>query len=210
LIDRCISEEYNDIITRLRAGSRDFSDLTALNMLNTKYLLAGNTRNHVLENEHALGNAWLVNNVVTVNNPDEEILTTCETDPAQMAVVDVSRFPMSRTSFNAEGTVQLVEYEPNQLTYQAQLSDEAFVVFSEVYYPKGWQVTVNGEEADHIRANYILRAMVLPAGNHTIEFTFRPQSYVVGNTVMLISSAIILLIFIGAIAFEVRRRIRVA
>jgi hypothetical protein len=208
LIDHCLSQEYSDVITRLQAGNRDFSDMSALNMLNVKYIMAGDSRNHVVVNNNALGNAWVVNNIITVPNPDEEIAATCKVNPSQSAVVDVSKFPMPKTSFDAEGTVELRKYEPNYLRYETQLTDSAFVVFSEVYYPLGWDATVNGEDAAYLRTNYILRAMLLPPGNHTVEFTFKPRSYQIGNSVALASSVIILLVVFGSLFVEIKRRMK--
>ncbi|MEM9833383.1 MAG: YfhO family protein, partial [Bacteroidota bacterium] len=98
----------------------------------------------------------------------------------------------------------LVEYEPNYLKYEANVPAESFAVFSEIYYPDGWEVKIDGQETDYLRANYLLRALPIPAGQHTIEFSFNPTSYRVGSTVSLISSVLLLLIVVAALVFSFR------
>ena len=206
LIDRCISNEIQTLFQRLRAGNQNFSDLSALNMLNARYFYAGESANNVFRNENALGNAWLVNEIIAVENPDEAIERICEISPAQEAIVNTSQFRLQNTNFSGNGSIELAEYQPNRLTYQATVNGgPALAVFSEVYYPLGWEAFVNGEPADYIRVNYLLRGMELPAGEHTIEFRFRPDSYYTGNKVMMGSSILILLLFFTSLFFQIRK-----
>lgn len=207
LIDRCLSEETNALIQNFNTGNFDFSNFGTINMLNTKYLLAGNTREAVIENEQALGNAWLVGEVIKANSPDEEINALCALNTATTAVVDVSQFPLPQTNFNTNGSIELVEYKPNYLKYTANTAGEAFIVFSEIYYPIGWEVKLNGERTDYMRANYLLRAMTVPTGQHTIEFTFAPDSYFIGNKVMLGSSILLILLLAGSIFVSIKKLI---
>jgi hypothetical protein len=202
LIERCIVTEISEAVNTLRAGNRDFSALHVLNMLNTRFIYAGDTKNLVFANDYAYGNAWLVSSAQLVDNPTEELLAVCETNTRETAVIDRSRVDIDGMAFDATGTVELTNYEPNHLVYNAKLNGNSLIIFSEVYYPEGWRVTVNGEESEHFRANFILRAMKLPAGEHTIEFRFEPRSYHVGNSVMLVFSGLILLIMIAAISYE--------
>lgn len=200
LIERCISPELNTIYQRLRAGNQDFSDLSALNMLNTRYFYAGESERNVIRNPNALGNAWIVNNVITVSSPDEAINQVCDIDPGKTAIINTSQFPLQNKSFTGTGSIELSEYEPNRLLYTAKIENgEALAIFSEVYYPLGWEVTIDGEPAEYIRTNYILRAMTLEEGNHTVEFKFRPDAYFIGNKVMYGSSLIIILLFLGVL-----------
>ncbi|MFW5759981.1 MAG: hypothetical protein ACOCXH_03250 [Cyclobacteriaceae bacterium] len=206
LIDNCISGEIETLFERLRAGNQDFSDLAVLNMLNARYFYAGESANNVFRNPNALGNAWLVNEIIEVENPDRAIGSVCEINPAKEAIVNTSQFSLQNSDFTGTGTIELLEYQPNQLTYQANVNGgAALAIFSEVFYPLGWEAFINGEPADYIRVNYILRGMELPAGEHTIEFRFRPDSYYVGNKIMLAASSLIILLFLGSIFIAYKR-----
>ena len=100
--------------------------------------------------------------------------------------------------------IELTSYAPNKLTYKSSSGNKQLAVFSEIYYPKGWNVTIDGEPASHFRANYILRAMLVPQGEHTIEFEFRPASYYTGEKIALASSAILLLLLLGVFFKEIK------
>ncbi len=205
MIDRCITPEITALITGLQAGNPDFESNNVLNMLNTKYLLAGNTEESVIENPAPLGNAWLVSEVIEVANADEEIAQTCSVDAGQVAVVDVSKFSVSANQFDQSGTISLEDYKPNHLVYKASLAGNSLAVFSEVYYPEGWKVTIDGSPAEMIRVNYILRALEIPPGDHTIEFRFEPQSYKLGNSTMGIASILIILSFLGSVGLYLKK-----
>jgi hypothetical protein len=187
-----IIEHYLARITPANAeqliGTRHFD---VLNMLNTKYLIVYGQNNapQLLRNPHALGNAWFVDKIQWVNNADEEIAALASVNPATTAIID-RRFeterlttfehnvPVSTDSISTNpSSIKLMDYRPNRLIYETQSDVERLAVFAEIYYPKGWQVTIDGEATDIFRANYILRAMLIPAGRHTIEFRFDPESY---------------------------------
>lgn len=204
LIDHCLSEETNVLIQNLQGGNMNTEDYHILNMLNTKYLLAGTSRSAVIENKNARGAAWFVSNIQAVSSPTEELQTLCETDTEQTAIVDQSKFDLEDTDYSSTGNIQLAEYSPNYLKYESNNPAEGFAVFSEIYYPLGWKATIDGEEADILRANYVLRAMVIPPGEHTIEFTFAPQSYFTGNTIMMVTSALVILLFLGSVVISLR------
>jgi hypothetical protein len=176
-------------------------------MLNTRYIITGQEQQPVQRNPNALGNAWFVQRVQPVNSPEEEITALTGFDAATEAVVDINKFPVPATEFLAEGSsIRLTEYQPNLLRYEATAAQDGMVVFSEIYYPNGWNAYLDGQPVEHIRANYILRAMPVPAGNHVVEFRFEPKEYAIGNTVSLVSSVLLLLALLGAVFYGVRRR----
>jgi hypothetical protein len=196
-------QRYQDVIEQhLSRGNTE-----VFNMLNTRYIITGQQEQPVQRNPGALGNAWFVEQVKPVNTPNEEIAALNGLKAATEAVVDVSKFPVSETQFSAQNsTIRLTEYEPNYLKYEANAAQEGMVVFSEIYYPEGWNAYLDGQPVEHIRANYILRAMTVPAGKHVIEFRFEPKEYAIGNTVSLVSSVLLLLALVGAVVYGVRRR----
>lgn len=177
--------------------------LPVINMLNTKYYIYDLNR-PPLVNSHALGNAWLVKDVKMVESADQEITSLNDFDPKSTAIVNKS-FEKDLGGFKAgsgEGEIKLTEYKPNYLKYEATVnSSEQLAVFSEIYYPKGWESFIDGKKTDYLEANYVLRAMVIPAGKHQIEFKFEPQSYFIGNKVSLASSILLLLAIAGYLIY---------
>ncbi len=170
----------------------------ALAMLNTKYVI---TQEQQVQRFPALGNAWTVGSVKMVNTPNEEIDGLTGLEPEKIAVVHQEYTDyLQGLQPSGTGTVRLTEYRPNKLTYQSSATADDLAVFSEIWYgpDKGWQAYLDGQPVDHIRANYLLRAMKIPAGEHQIEFKFEPSSYYRGETITLIFS---LLILLGALAF---------
>ena len=114
------------------------------------------------------------------------------------------------TVFNGKGTATLESYHPEHLEYKVNSPENTFMVFSEIYYPVGWTAYVDGEEAEILRANYVLRALELPAGNHELIFEFDPASYKVGSIVMIVSSLLIVLIFLSITFIQLYRLYRVS
>lgn len=176
------------------------NNIEVLNMLNTKYyIIFDNNRQPVPQyNPDALGNVWFVEDYRIVSNADEEILALKDFNPEMEAIIDV-RYEnfVAGKSFTKDtlSSIKLESYKPNHLTYSAKSYEEELAVFSEIYYPEGWNAFIDGKPANHFRVNYILRAMVIPEGEHTIEFKFEPKSYYIGNKVSLTSS-ILLILFI--------------
>ena len=203
LIDHCLANEQQEVITNLRAtGTLPATGMGVINMLNTRYFIAGPSAQAVIPNPGAYGNAWTVANVQLVSSPDEELSATCEIDTKTTAVVDRSKFKLPKSKYTADGNVTLTTYEPNKLTYKTILAGDAFVVFSEIYYPKGWQATIDDKPATIVRANYVLRALEVPAGKHDIVFTFKPAVYSYGNTITTASSLLLILIVLGTLFVE--------
>lgn len=163
--------------------SVDASKFRVLNMLNTKYFIlpAGQQGQTVpILNPYAYGNAWFVDKVQYVDNANQEIEALNNILPTETAVVD-ARFKdvlkgVTEAYKDSLSSIQLKSYEPNRLVYETNNAKDGVAVFSEIYYPDGWQVTIDGKPADIARANYILRTMYVPAGKHTIEMRFDPTS----------------------------------
>lgn len=177
--------------------------LSVINMLNTKYFIYDLSQ-PPLPNNHAMGNAWLVKSVKMVDNADQEVAAIKGFDPKSTAIVNKSYTKALEgfTSGSGEGEIKLTEYQPNYLKYDATVnSGPQLAVFSEIYYPKGWKSFIDGKETPHIQANYVLRAMVVPAGKHQIEFKFEPGSYFVGNKVSMASSILLLLAIGGYLIY---------
>jgi hypothetical protein len=197
-----IIERYLGRITAENAGNllgTKYFDV--LNMLNAKYIIVPGQNNtqQLLRNPNALGNAWFVDEIKWAKSADEEIAALANINPAKTAVID-ERFETeelknfefkvnkqatdSASLVHKEGeSIKLTEYRPNRLIYESNADTEKLAVFSEIYYPKGWHISIDGQKADMIRANYILRAMLIPAGKHTIEFYFYPTSYTVTENI---------------------------
>jgi len=175
-------------------------NMAVLNMLNTKYFI--NPKGQAQQNPGAMGNAWFVNSVNIVPNADAEIDALNNLDVRNKAVVD-SRFKdlVIQNSSNENSSISLTDYEPNYLKYTSTSTSDGIVIFSEIYYEKGWNAYVDGELKPHFRANYVLRGMQVPTGNHIIEFKFEPKTYQIGESVSLASS-IILLLLLGFVSFK--------
>jgi hypothetical protein len=201
LIENGITKETSDLITGLQSGSPNFGQAHIINMLNTKYLLAGTEANAVIQNPQANGNAWFVSEVKVVNSANEELSTLNEINTKSQAVVNGSKFQPKKEKYSAANIIQLIDYKPNYIKYEADCFEDGFAVFSEIYYPEGWTAKIDSTEVDIMSANYVLRALDIPKGNHTIEFEFKPSSYYVGNKVMMVFGVIIILSFFGGLFY---------
>ncbi len=212
VIENKLTTEMQQLIQGLQSGIRNYDDLHVLNMLNTKYFVAGPQRNAVLRNDRALGNAWFVQEVIPVNSADGEMERLGTVSSARSAIVNVSKFAVPQLSgpeavpmaIDSTAQISLAEYKPNYLKYEYQNAEPSFAVFSEIYYPIGWQAYIDGEPADHVQANYVLRGMSLPAGSHTVEFRFAPRVYTAGNPIGLTSSILILLWILSAVGWNLK------
>jgi len=193
-------QRYQDLIERHIGKGNE----RVLNMLNTRYFIT--REQQVQRNPNALGNAWFVSNIKTVANPNEEINALQNFDPGEEAIVNTNEFADYINGFTPQknGNIILTAYAPDELTYSSSTTSEQLAVFSEIWYgpDKGWNAYVDGQPVDHIRVNYALRAMKVPAGEHTIEFKFEPRAFIMGNTVSLISSLLIVLGFFGYFGYR--------
>ena len=178
-----------------------------LDMLNTRYFIVKGQDGQPVarRNPNAMGNAWFIDTLKMVNTANEEIDALNDIDPARVAAVH-QEFSDYVAGFRPDknGSISLTEYEPNHLTYQSNAGSEQFAVFSEIWYGpnKGWQAYIDGKPAEHIRADYILRAMRVPAGQHTIEFKFEPKAFERGKLASALFSGIILLGLLGFIGYR--------
>lgn len=183
-----------------------------LNMLNTKYfILAGRDNQTIpIENPYRYGNAWFADHVQWVENADEEILSLKSTDLKRVALVD-KRFcdRIDQETFGIDSTATIVNTlcKPNRLQYKYNANREQLVVFSEVFYEKGgWDVTIDGKPAKHFRANYLLRAMTVPAGSHDIEFTYTPYARLLGCKISNIASIVCIIIMLLGVALALKQK----
>ena len=144
-----------------------------------------------------------------VNNADEEINALTDLVPAETAIYD-KRFEDQvkghLISKDTLATIELTDYKPNHLTYKSQSSKEQLAVFSEIYYAKGWNAYVDGKLAPYFRANFVLRAMIVPAGSHNIEFKFEPVVFKVGEKISYASSILLVLLALGTLGFITFRK----
>jgi len=197
-----LSTIYNTFQKRPSPQAVDsmLATLGTLNMLNTRYIIY-NTDAPPLVNRHELGNAWFVNKYTLVPDADAEIQAVSSgLKPGQEAVID-ARFEDQVKQLtlvqDTSARISLTEYRVNYLKYSTISSKEQLAVFSEVYYDKGWQAYIDGKPAPHFRADYLLRAMRVPQGKHSIEFKFHPNSYFIGEKVSMASSLLLLLLALG-------------
>jgi hypothetical protein len=185
---------YQDIIERYLVNNHE----EVLNMLNTRYLIVPGSDGapQVRRNQQALGNAWFVEGISVVQSADKEIAALQDFDPKAQAIVHKD-FEHLVKGFDPVkgGTIELTEYAPNRLVYKANATGDQLAVFSEVWYgpDKGWHVTIDGAPSELMRANYLLRAVNVPSGEHEIVMEFRPHRYYTLKTVAVVVSIGILL-----------------
>jgi hypothetical protein len=197
---------YQDVIDRYLSKM----DEGVLNMLNTKYYIIADRENgtrQVVQNYEANGAAWFVENVFLVDGAFEEIDALGTIDNKTEAVVD-KRFAdgvPSHTDFDPTATISLTDYRSNYLRYESHSAVQQVAVFSEIYYDKGWTAYIDGEETPYFRADYILRAMDIPSGDHVIEWKFRAPHFAAVEGVTLGASIIILLWLATAIIINIRK-----
>ena len=206
LIDHYLNREINAVYGAMR-GAVTVQDIESalpstpwLNALNTRYFIVG-ADNAPVVNAAAFGPAWFVSDVAEAATPDEEILLSGEVDLRTTAVVGAGIDSRDKP-WNDGGTVTLVSYTPNELTYSYSTPEEALAVFSEIYYP-GWNAWLDGDRAQGVevlRADWTLRAAVLPAGDHTLTMRFEPTSYKTGERVSRASSILLILLLLGSAA----------
>ncbi|MGB0890740.1 MAG: YfhO family protein [Flavobacteriaceae bacterium] len=176
------------------------NNIQVLNMLNAKYFIMPGEKGQQLQvNPYVNGNAWFVDKVKVVNSANEEIKELDSLNTKEVAVLVKPkfmkiRFPEGRDS---TATIGLTKYGVTELVYESNSSKEQFAVFSEIYYKDGWNAYVDGKLTPHYQVNYVLRGMVIPAGKHTVEFKFEPTIIKKGNSIALISYALIILLPLG-------------
>lgn len=214
---------YQDVITQYLSGELNqlrsaktaqelmqrLMQQKVLNMLNTKYIIY-NPEAQPFLNSFAYGNAWIANDIQWVDTPNEEIDAIATTDLRRAAILN-KEFEQQVGDYQVTDsimpTIELTEYQPNKLTYSfsgvstGSTTANYLVVFSEIWTEKGWKMTIDGQEQPLLRANYLLRAAMIPAGEHEIVMEYAPKAYKMGNTVSFVSSLIMVLGLIGALVY---------
>ena len=198
---------YQDLIDRHLSKM----NMNVYNMLNTRYIIVPDQQTgqlHVETNKEANGAAWFVDSVAWVNTPDEEIGALDSADSKRVAVVD-RRFEKALEGVvpvaDSTASIRMTEYRVNMQRYEYSAASEGVAVFSEIYFPDGWTAYIDGEEAPYFRADYVLRAMKLPAGKHTVEFRFRAPHYDTLTAVTRCCSLILLAGLVAAVGITVVR-----
>lgn len=186
----------------------DKGNTKVLNMLNARYYIVQDEKGLKADyNQDALGTVWLVNSYKTVANSNEEIMALHAFDPAKEVIVD-KRFEDQlqglKVVVDSTASITMLKYSPNAITYDYKGNSEQLAVFSEMYYQPGWNAYIDGKEAKHFRANYVLRGMRLPAGNHQIEFKFEPKAYFIGENISLASMILFFLLLVAGIVFSIK------
>jgi hypothetical protein len=182
--------------------------IPSLDMLNTKYIIY-NSSALPLINMKATGNAWFVENPIIVENANKEISFVKSFNPLKEAAIDrIFKDQITKSSYPVldNEKIELVTYRPDELIYKYSAREEKLAVFSEIYYPAGWKCYIDGKESNHFRTDWVLRGMIVPAGDHEIKFTFRPTSYYLGNKVSLASSVLLILLITGYLFTKLNRR----
>ena len=190
------------------------NNIEVLNMLNVKYIIQTDSTGASIPiiNPDANGNAWFVANLKLVNKPNDVMKALDDLDTKNVAVFNVHHFGARlqsarlKENWDDSGKIQLDVYKPNYLKYSSENTGKGIAVFSEIYYENGWNAYIDGKKTDHFLVNYVLRAMEVPAGKHTIEFKFEPQVVKTGSIIALISSIGMMLLFMGGIYFEQRKK----
>ena len=219
LIDAHISPETNPMIQSMRTmdGQKyflllsDTTDYPVLNMLNMKYAVVGNEQPMVVENPNAFGNAWFVDSVVVTNTPNEEsdALNTINLHNTLVTDVQFKDFVKDfRPHHDSSAAIKLTKYAPDYVEYDYTAKEKGTVVFSEIYYPHGWNAYIDGKSADHFRANYTLRAMNVPAGKHHIRFEFRPATVEKWGKISVACVYLMFLTIAGIAGWSIYRMLR--
>jgi len=192
---------YDDLINEYFSVTDNKKTLNILNMLNTKYILLGSLQEPRAEiNPNANGNAWFVSDIQFVKTPNEEIKAVGEIDNKKTAVVSVEDqkyFEGKNLQSDSTAVIELKNYQPNQLEFKTQSKTPQLAVFSEIYYPKGWKMLLDGKEVPYIKANYLLRAVFVPAGNHEVRMVFEPEVIEKGKMISMSAFGIFLLLSVG-------------
>lgn len=196
LTEHVLGTEIQSFIQKAQQGDFDWKSLKALNMLNTKYVVAGQAENAVFANPEANGPAWFPATIKNVTSNEEEIKLISQMDTKSEATVNETEFGNIQAG---SGSVELVSHKPNELKYAIDAVEAGLVVFSEIYYPKGWKALVNGQETEIIRTNYLLRGINVPQGKSEVVMKFEPDSYYQTKTFTVVFQYLILLTLVAGL-----------
>jgi hypothetical protein len=199
---------YDDLINKYFSTTDQVKTVRILNMLNTKYFLVGDQQKpEITPNPEANGNAWFVSDIKFVDNPNEELNETGNLDTKKIAVIskeDKAYFNGKNLVKDSTAFLALKSYQPNELSFDSSSKTPQLAVFSEIYYPHGWNVYLDGNKVDYIKANYLLRALYVPAGKHRIEMKFEPAVIETGKLFSLISFGLFVLLSLVGVYFLIK------
>ncbi len=201
---------YDDLINKYFMQMDSVKTPKILNMLNTKYMMFGDAENpQAIPNPEANGNAWFVSDLKFVNNPNEEIAEIGNIDNKKTAVIstdDKKYFDGKPVASDSTAIIKLQNYQPNEMLFKTTSKTPQLAVFSEIYYPYGWKVLVDGKEVPYIKANYLLRAVHVPAGNHDVKMVFEPEVIQKGKIISLLSFGLFLVLSALGLYFISRQK----
>ncbi|HUR67197.1 MAG TPA: YfhO family protein [Chitinophagaceae bacterium] len=190
---------YQDVIEKYLAVQHP----GVLNMLNTKYFIAQDPQTgqaRYILNDKAFGPCWFVKNVKLVPDRASALLALDSTNLRDTAIVESSLGKsVTEPQWDSASSIRLTKFDNDEIEYEANCSGPQFAVFSEIYYPAGWNAYVDGKKSDYVNTNYILRGLSIPAGKHTVKFIFEPSSYKKGSSISFIASILVLLFFLGGL-----------
>jgi len=199
MIENVLGPEMQAFVQKAQEGEFDWKSLNALNMLNTKYLMAGRGENAVFLNPEANGVAWFPSIIKHVITNDEEIRLVASMDTKSLATVNESEYGNQKPG---SGSIKLINRKPYRLEYEVDALEGGLVVFSEVYYPNGWKASINGIDVSIIRANYLLRGIEVPQGKSTLVMLFEPDSYFKTKNIVVIMQYLISALLVVGIGFS--------
>lgn len=202
---------YDDLINHYFMSGMDTARVPKiLNMLNTKYMVFGNPEKpEVVPNPYANGNAWFVSDVKFVNTPNEEIEEISKVDNKKTAVIlkdDQAYFQGKNLAQDTAASIQLTKYQANSLEFKTKSKTPQLAVISEIYYPHGWKMMIDGKEVPYIKANYLLRAVYVPAGNHEVKMVFEPEVIAQGKLYSLVCFGLFILLSIAALVWYFKNK----
>ncbi len=211
VIDNYLAPYSNMLIQALRdtTGTVDvmtvLKPMQVLHMLNTLYIIV-NPNSMPIVNPYAFGNAWFVDGFKFVDSPKEEFDALSQVDLRRYAVINRKKyqdvkFPELSLLADTSRRIELVYYQPDSLVYKSFSRNTEFAVFSEIYYPEGWQAYIDGKPVQIINTDYILRGIIVPPGEHTIVMVFKPKSYYLGKKIALAGSILLVLLVISALVY---------
>ena len=184
-----------------------------LNMLNMRYVIVPDQKNQAqtmaIQNPFAFGPCWLVKDIKYVESADDEILSLGKVDLKTTAVINQKyKGDIQQFQYDSTANIKLLSCLPNHLVYKSKSASPQVAVFSEIYYPKGWNAYIDGNKVPYFCANYALRGLSVPAGEHTVEFRFEPQSYYIGEKISMASSVLLILLLVGALSFAAYKKLK--
>jgi uncharacterized membrane protein YfhO len=187
------------------------NNMHVLNMLNTKYFIVGNDKGEKQAqlNPDANGNAWYVQDIKIVHSANEEMQALDSLNTKSEVVIDKSHLKRKfnfKVQQDSTATIELLNYNVTSLSYQSKTKKEQFAVFSEIFYKDGWNAYVDGKLTPHYRVNYVLRGMIVPVGEHIIEFKFEPKVIQQGKIISIFSYAMLFLIPIGWFFYQKKKK----